>query len=357
MILAGGSGTRFWPASRRALPKQYLSIAGGKPMIAETLARLEGLVPIERTLVVSARNQSEALAKALPGLPRENLLLEPCARNTAASIAWAALEIRRRAADAVQVVLPSDHVIRPAERLRASLRAGLDEAARSGALVTFGIRPTRPATGFGYIEVGEPVPDAAARSPGAAPPNAGVFAVRRFVEKPDEARAREFLASGRYLWNAGIFAWRVDAILAALARHAPRTLAGLESLPLGAALDAAWEALPSVSIDVAVLERESSVRTLPIDYFWSDVGTWNSLADVLAADAAGNVAAGGTELATIDASGNIAHGEPGKLIALVGVDGLVVVRSGDVVLVAPRARADEVRALAERLAREGSKFA
>jgi mannose-1-phosphate guanylyltransferase len=244
-------------------------------------------------------------------------------------------------------VLPADHVIRPVERLQASLRAGLDEAAASRALVTFGIRPTRPATGFGYIEVGE-----------ALAPRAGeaVHRVQRFVEKPDEARAKEFLRSGRYLWNAGIFAWRTDAILAALERHAPQVVAGLADLPGGRALAAAYAALPSVSIDVAVLEREREVRTLPIDYFWSDVGAWNSLVDVLAADAAGNRTSGGTTLEALGAANNIVHGEPGQLVALIGVEDLVVVRAGDVVLVASRARADEVRALVERLSQGGSPF-
>ncbi|MBK8179906.1 MAG: mannose-1-phosphate guanylyltransferase [Planctomycetes bacterium] len=347
VILAGGSGTRFWPASRRSLPKQYLPIGGPRPLIAETLARLEGLVPPERTLVVSAAEQAEALGRALPSLPRENLLHEPCARNTAASVAWAALEIRRRSSDSVQVVLPADHVIRPAERLRASLRAGLEEAAASGALVTFGIRPTRPATGFGYIELGA----ALAPRDGQA-----VHRVLRFVEKPERERAQQFLASGRFLWNAGIFAWRTDSILAALARHAPSTLEGLSAALGGGDFAARFEALPSVSIDVAVLEREGDVRTLPIDYFWSDVGAWNSLADVVEPDAAGNRRSGGAELSVLDASNNIVHGDAGALVALIGVENLVVVRAGDAVLVATRERADEVRALVERLAREKPRF-
>ena len=347
VIMAGGSGTRFWPASRRDLPKQYLPIGSGESLVAQTLARLEGVVAAERTLVVSARSQARALAEALPGLPRENILLEPCARNTAACVAWAALEIRRRCPDSLQIVLPADHVIRPVERLRASLRAGLDEARASRALVTFGIRPTRAATGFGYIELGDALADRAGQS---------VFQVRRFVEKPAEEVAREFLVSGRFLWNAGIFAWRTDAILAALERHTPQILRALGSLPQGRELETAYQSLANISIDSAVLERERDVRTLPIEYFWSDVGAWTALEEVLAADANGNRTTGGTALEALGASNNIVYGEAGQLVALLGVDDLIVVRAGNAVLVTTRARADQVRALVERMSNDRSPF-
>lgn len=347
VIMAGGSGTRFWPASRRQLPKQYLPIGEARSLVAQTLSRLEGLIPLERTLVVSARSQAAALREALPGLQAENILLEPCARNTAACVAWAALEIQRRDPDSLQVVLPADHVIRPVERLRASLAAGLEEARESQALVTFGVRPTRPATGFGYIEL------AAARAARSAQP---VFAVRRFVEKPNQARAEEFLASGAFLWNAGIFAWRTDTIVAALTRHVPGIVAALAGPPTGADLETAYASLPSVSIDVAVLEHESNVATLPIDYFWSDVGAWTALDDVLAPDAQGNRVTGGTVLEAMDAANSIVYGEAGQLVALLGVDNLVVVRSGDAVLITTRENADRVRALVERMNSDGSPF-
>jgi len=340
VVMAGGSGTRFWPASRRRLPKQYLSIGDARPLVAQTFARLEGLVPLERILVVSSRDQAKALSHAIPKLPPENLLLEPCGRNTAAAVAWAALEIRRRDPNSLQVVLPADHVIRPLAQLQASLRAGLEEARESASLVTFGIRPTRPATGFGYIELGASLPPRAGEA---------VFAVQRFVEKPDAARAQQFLDSGRFLWNAGIFAWRTDTIVAALERDFPQAVQALSSLPQGDALDQAYQGLPSISIDVAVMERESRVHTLPIEYFWSDVGTWNALADVLAPDVNDNRVSGGTALESQAARGNIVYGEAGQLVALIGVDDLVVVRAGEVVLVTRRDRVEEVRGLVERL--------
>ncbi len=347
VIMAGGSGTRLWPASRRRLPKQYLPIGEPRSLVAQTLSRLEGLVPPERTLVVSAHSQAEALAQALPELPRENMLLEPCARNTAACVAWAALEIARRSPDSVQIVLPADHVIRPVEKFRASLRAGRDEAAESRALITFGVRPTRAATGYGYIELGAALADRAAHP---------VFAVRRFVEKPNETRAREFLAGGGFLWNAGIFAWRTDSILGALERHAQSVIRPLVGLPVRQELEKIYASLPKLSIDVAVMERERDVRTLPIDYFWSDVGAWSAMDDVLAPDANGNRVTGGTLVEALDASNNIVYGEAGQLVALLGVDNLVVVRSGDTLLVTTREHADQVRTLVERMTNDRSPY-
>lgn len=347
VIMAGGSGTRLWPASRSRLPKQYLPIGEERSLVAQTLSRLAGLVPIERTLVVSAHSQADALAKALPDLPRENMLLEPCARNTAACVAWAAAEISRRDPDSLQIVLPADHVIRPVEKLRASLGAGLDEARESRALITFGIRPTRAATGFGYIELGAALGDR-----GAHP----VFSVRRFVEKPNEERAKEFLAAGGFLWNAGIFAWRTGSILAALERHAPSVIRPFVGLPVGQELERIYADLPKLSIDVAVMEREPDVRTLPLDYFWSDVGAWTAMDDVLVPDTNGNRVTGGTLMEALDASNNIVYGEQGQLVALLGVENLVVVRSGDALLVTTREHADQVRALVERMASDRSAF-
>ena len=347
VIMAGGSGTRFWPASRRHLPKQYLPIGEPRSLVAQTLSRLEGLVPLERTLVVSAHTQRDALTEALPELPRENMLLEPSARNTAACVAWAALEIARRSPDSLQIVLPADHVIRPVAKFRASLRAGLDEAKQSRALITFGVRPTRATTGYGYIELGEALADRAGH---------GVFAVHRFVEKPNETRAKEFLAGGGFLWNAGIFAWRTDSILGALERHAPNVIRPLVGLPVGQELERIYAGLPKLSIDVAVMEHEALVRTLPIDYFWSDVGAWTAMEDVLAPDSNGNRVTGGTLVEALQASNNIVYGEAGQLVALLGVENLVVVRSGNALLVTTREHADQVRALVERMTNDSSPF-
>jgi len=345
LVMAGGSGTRFWPASRRAKPKQFLRLAGERAMLAETCARLAGLVPWQRVLVIAAESQAELVRAALPQLPRENLLCEPVARNTAPCLAWAALEVERRSPGALQIALPADHVIEPASSFRASLAAGAQEAQESGALVTFGIRPTYPATGYGYIESGERVGER-----GGIP----VHAVARFVEKPPEARAREFLASGRFTWNAGIFAWRTDAILAELERNLPEVLAGLRAARDPATLARVYASFPSQPIDVAVMERARKVRMLPIDYRWSDVGSWAALPELAPARADGNHALlqGGARLVAHEASGCVAWAEGERVIALVGVQDLIVVQTENATLVCPRDRAQDVKKITEALERE-----
>jgi len=346
VIMAGGAGTRFWPASRRARPKQYLAVAGGESLIEETAARLEGLVPRENVLVVTAGAQAPLVRECLPSLPARNVLVEPAGRNTAACVALAAFEIARRDPEAVQCVLPADHVIRPARRFRRSLAAAVAEARRAHGLVTLGIVPDHAATGYGYIEQGAKI---------AEHDGIGVHAVERFVEKPDAQRAREFVASGRFRWNAGIFVWETGAILAAVREHAPAIHAVLERATTPAELERAYRELPSVPVDVAVMEKASNRSVLPIDYFWSDVGSWASLAEVLEADADGNCKSGGGELVAEGARGCVVYGE-GGLTALIGVEDLVVVRAGDTTLVCPKDRAQDVRCIIARLEQHGERF-
>jgi mannose-1-phosphate guanylyltransferase len=347
ILLAGGSGTRFWPASRRRRPKQYLRIVGNGSMLAETFARLEGLVAPERVLVVTTAEQVGEVRAALPEIPDGNVLAEPVARNTGPCIALAALEVRRRDPHALQIVLPADHVIRPRDAFQRTLRAALQVVADQRSLCVFGIHPSFAATAFGWIKAGavEQVVD-----------NVAVSRVERFTEKPDAARAREFLDAGGFYWNSGMFVWSAAAICAALEQHMPDAFAALSKYPRGAALAGAYEALESRSIDVAVLERAANVRMLPIDYFWSDVGSWDSLAGVIAPDESGNSVGGGTALAARDAQNCIVHGEDGSLVALIGVDDLIVVRAGEVTLVCHRDRAQDVKALVERIARERPQF-
>ena len=349
VIMAGGSGTRFWPASRTARPKQFLPISGNLPMIAETRARLEGLVPIERVLVVTAESQVELVLEALPGIPRENVLAEPAARNTAPCIGFAAWETLRRDPEAIQVVLPSDHVISPVEAFQETLRAGVEEARSGETLVTFGIRPDHPATGYGYIEAGASVGRHGTTE---------VFEVARFVEKPPLEKARAFLASGNFLWNSGMFVWKASAIEAALREYVPEIPAGFERLDGGAELKSVYEGLPALPIDTGVMERASNVRMLPIDYRWSDVGSWAALPELHPADASGNhaVLSGGGRLFAEDASGCLAYAEADEAIALIGVENLVVVRAGNATLVCPRERAQDVRLIVERLKAEGKDF-
>jgi mannose-1-phosphate guanylyltransferase len=349
VIMAGGAGTRFWPASRANRPKQFLPISGDRPMITETFARLDGLIPPERILVVSAASQAALVRECLPDLPAENLISEPMARNTAACVALAAFEIARRAPDSVQVVLAADHMIEPAARFRETLLAAAEQAASGEHLITLGIRPNHPSTGYGYLRAGEEV----GRSRGI-----DVFEVSRFVEKPDRAAAESFVKSGRFYWNSGMFVWHTRAILDAYAKLMPKMHAALKDAS-EAELDFVYADLEKVPVDKGIMERAANVRMLPIDYRWNDVGSWAALTRVVGRDSAGNWPAlsDGARLIAEDSRGCVAYAEGHELIALLGVDDLIVVRAGNATLVAPRERANEVRRLVERLADEGPEFA
>lgn len=347
VIMAGGFGTRFWPASRKTLPKQFLPIGGKRALIAETAARLKGLVGPEHTLVVTGRDHVGLVRRFLRNVPPENVLAEPCGRNTAPCVAWAAAELERRGGTSVQIVLPSDHVIQPARDFRKLLRAACEEALETRALCTLGVRPSFPATGYGYIEAAEEL----ARRSGAS-----VRRVARFVEKPDRARAEQFLASGRFFWNAGIFVWRTDAILAAMEQHAREIVTAVRDIQSPADAERIYPTLPSTPIDVAVMEKADNVRVLPIEFTWSDVGSWAALPEVAAADAQGNFASGGARVLAHESSGCVVHGKTGELVALVGVKDLVVVRAGKALLVVPRERAQDVKHVVTRLEREGPTF-
>ncbi len=350
VILAGGSGTRFWPASREARPKQFLPVSGGQAMIRETFARLDGLIPAENTLIVTAAHQADLVYEALPEIPRENVICEPSARNTAAAIALAAHTLQQRAPQSIQVVLAADHVIEPAEEFRRSLKAAASQAEQRNCLITFGIKPTFPATGYGYIEADGQV---------GSIQDIPVFAVERFVEKPDATRAAEFVESKRFWWNSGMFVWSTESILQALEKHCSEIKKGLKRLRKGIALEKVYEDLPKLPIDVAVMERADNVRMMPIEYRWSDVGSWDALRDLSEPDRDGNwsALADGAELITEDASGCIAYAEGEHLVALIGVKDLVVVHAGNATLVCPRERAQEVKRIAERLKEGDSPFA
>ena len=335
VVMAGGAGTRFWPLSRKNRPKQLLPLWDGRTLMELTVERLRPLVPLERLLVVTGRHLAEATAKALPDLPEDNLIVEPSARNTMPCIALAASEIRRRESKACLGVFSADHFVRDEEAFRESCRLGF-EAAEQGRIATLGIQPTHPETGFGYI----------CSTPGDEP----VLAVDRFVEKPDRETAERYFASGDYLWNGGMFFVRVRRLLAELATHMPETHRGL--MEIAAALedgrDAAaacaarvYPTLPRISIDYGVMEKADDVVTLRGDFGWNDVGSWSSLADYRESDDAGNVADG--TIILHDAHENIIVGDSDHAIAVIGVDNLVVVQSGNAILVVPRERAQDVR--------------
>lgn len=316
VVLAGGRGTRFWPLSRRARPKQVLAIGGGASLLTRTLARVEGLA--QHAVVVTGPDMEDAVRAEAAGA---EVIVEPSGRNTLPAIAWGAWVAARRGAHTV-VVLPSDHHVARPEALAAALDSAV-RLAESGALVTLGVRPTRAETGFGWIE-------------------AEGDRVLRFVEKPPQAVADQLLAGGRHLWNAGMFVFRVDAFRRALSRHTPATAAALQALDQGASLAEAWPTMDATSVDYAVMEKHDDVRVVPLDCGWSDVGSWTALDEVVERGPAGAVVA--AALCTLDARDNLVHAE-GKLVALLGVEGLVVVDTPDAILVARRGDAQRVREL------------
>jgi mannose-1-phosphate guanylyltransferase len=345
VIMAGGSGTRFWPASRRARPKQLLPLAGGdEPLIASTLRRLSGLADPEHTWIVTSELLADATAAATPSLPRSNVLAEPVGRNTAPCVGWAASIIARTDPKAVIAVLPADHHIGDEEGYRAVLARAI-AAAREGDVVTVGITPTRPEIGYGYIEVGEEISE-------------GVNRAARFVEKPDRAKAEEYLAQGRFLWNSGMFFFRADVILDAIREHLPELASALADFDAAAAqgreaavVSERYATLPSISIDHGVMERAKRVAVVPGDFGWSDLGSWTTAWELAERDANDN--AGPNDAVFIDADGCYVRAPAGKLVALVGVEGLVVVDTEDALLVVPRGEAQRVRDVVKELRDRG----
>jgi mannose-1-phosphate guanylyltransferase len=351
LILAGGAGTRFWPASRVARPKQLLPLSGPDPLIVQTARRIAPLTGGEAgMLVATGRHLAAPTAAMLPGLPASGLLIEPAARNTAPCIGWAAHHVARTDPDAVVIVLPSDHHIGDEPRFREVAAKAIATAA-SGVITTVGITPTHAETGYGYIELGDER-------------GAGVRRVLRFVEKPDKARAEEFFTSGRYLWNAGMFFFRAKDMVAAVRAHLPALADGLDAIDRAAregnedeAVARIFPTLPSISIDHGVMEKVAELAVVPGDFGWNDVGSWQSAWDLAKKDDAGNAAPEGTVLAfakdnlVVDLRTKPASGD--RVIALLGVEGLVLVETDDALLVVPRERAQDVREVVERLKQGG----
>ncbi len=352
VIMAGGSGTRFWPQSRAQRPKQVLAIAGARPMIAETVGRLDGLVPIERTHIVTHHSQ---VAHILSGLdiagPPPRIIAEPYGRDTAACIGLAAVHIRHEDPDGVMLIMAADHVIRPTERFHEVMEAAVQVATDEDCLVTFGIKPSYPATGYGYIhrsgllrEIGD----------------IGVYDVHGFREKPAREVAEEYLESGDYAWNSGMFCWRVETILDCLRRFCPELYAALERIEGAIAtpseetvLREAYEPLEKISIDYAVMERAEAIRMVEADFQWSDVGSWASVAQLRSdeADEEGNVRVG--RCATLDVADSLVMTDHHHLVGVVGLEDVIVVHTEDATLVCRKDQAEEVKQLVQHLKEKG----
>lgn len=347
LILAGGVGTRFWPVSTEEKPKQFLALIGPETLLQAAFRRARLLAPAERILVMTNETFVPLVLEQLPDIPRDNIVGEPMRRDTAAAICLGALLFRRRFGDPVMVVVTADHLITPDEEFVRVIRSAAAAAAAEPALYTIGIRPTYPATSYGYLRQGEVV---------RSDDGLNHYSVLEFKEKPDLATAEAYLRSGEYWWNSGMFVWRVDAIMAEVACHLPQHMEGLRAVVAAGAVGGgrqqalrdAFAALPAVSIDYGVMEQAAQVRMVGATFAWSDLGGWLALEEFLPADEAGNHYRG--RLASLDARGNIVFSEePDELVALVGVDDLVVVRAGKKTLVVARTRAEEVKQLVTRL--------
>jgi mannose-1-phosphate guanylyltransferase/mannose-6-phosphate isomerase len=355
LILSGGSGTRLWPLSRELYPKQLLPLLGSRTMLQETAERVVGLPGVAHAIVVCNESHRFMVAEQMreQGSTPQAIILEPVGRNTAPAVAVAALVALDRArktegeagkaADPILLVLPADHVIRDVPAFQAAVKVGY-EAAAAGKLVTFGVVPDRPETGYGYIR----------RAQGDGP----AYVVQQFVEKPDAATVQKYVESGEYYWNSGMFMFRARTYLAELKRHAPAMLSACEDAVAASSRDldftrlakAEFSACPSDSIDYAVMEKTDAAVVVPLDAGWSDVGSWSALQDALPRDEHGNVATG--DVLVEDSSGCYLH-STSRLIGAVGLKDHVVVETKDAVLVAPRDRVQDVKALVARLKQQG----
>ncbi|MFT3840899.1 MAG: mannose-1-phosphate guanylyltransferase [Myxococcaceae bacterium] len=339
VIMAGGSGTRFWPLSRKARPKQFLALATKRTMIEETLARLNGLSNPKDCFVVCGALHANPVKKLLKKLPAKNVLVEPEARNTAPAIALAAAHVAARDPNGLVAVLPSDQHVSdvPGFQKAVELAAAVAE---QGYIVTLGIKPSRPETGYGYIRVGEPLPSGGCR-------------VAAFVEKPNLETAQQYMVSGEYLWNAGIFIFKASTMLEAFQAHMPELSAATAEIQAAvgtkkeaAVLKRAWKKMPSQSIDYGVAEKAQNIAVVPGDFGWSDVGSFAALPEVRAKDAGGNVVEG--PALVIDSQGCVVVASK-KPLAVVGMKDVVAVDAGDAILVLPREKSQDVRKVVEAL--------
>ncbi len=362
VILAGGSGTRFWPRSRKNRAKQVLALDGEETMIQQTVDRLLQLAAPSDLWIITNQILDGIIREQLPMVSPQQILSEPAARNTAPACALAAFLLERQSPEIVIGIFPSDHVVKNTARFVEVIRAGIAVAARGETIVVLGVPPTRPETGYGYIELGSEVEDAA---------NLNLRRVKCFTEKPDPARAEEFLASRNFLWNSGIFLWSARTLANAIREYCPAIAPHLEKIAqaygtaaFGAVFAAEYPQCQNISIDYAVLEPRSAlgemrseIYCLPADFEWNDLGSWASLHEHHAAKpefcdrADGNVLQSANDV-VIEAERNYVYA-PGKMVVMVGVDDLVVVETDDALLITTRSRSQEIGAVVKQLAAEG----
>ena len=346
VIMAGGRGERFWPQSRLSRPKHLLPIVGEKPMLTQTVERLGAIVPPERVLIITNAEQTEAVKEVCPMLPAANVIAEPVGRDTAAAVGLATLLVKHRDPNACFAMLPADHVIHDAAGFQAVLGQAFEAAESDDVLVTVGITPSYPATGYGYIERGAVTSEVSGRP---------VYEVVQFKEKPNLANAEAYIASGKFYWNAGMFFWRVPVISDCFERFTPGLWTALKAIDegltegkaLAGLLAEHYPHLEKISVDYAIMEKAERVSVIESAFDWDDVGEWPAVERHHEKDEAGNVIRGRGIVQS--GSGNIVLGESGHMVSLIGVDDMIVVHTKDATLVCPKSRAQEIKALVKKL--------
>jgi mannose-1-phosphate guanylyltransferase len=351
VIMAGGSGTRLWPLSRKGQPKQSLTLTGDRTLFQCAVDRLQGLFPFERILVVTVADQVEMLSREYPEIPQENYIIEPMPRGTASVVGLASIALKARHVDATMAILTADHLMKDDAHLRQLLRAAY-AVAQENVLVTLGITPSYPATGYGYIQKGDHLGQFEGLD---------VFKVKKFKEKPQEAQARTMLADGQHVWNSGMFIWRVDAVLNEIERQMPDLHAKLAMISEHWMRDSNTETLATVwptiqpqTIDYGIMEKAQSVAVIPsINLGWNDVGSWESLFESIEGDESGNIILRG-DAVTFDTQGTLICGDSSRhLIVTIGVEDLIIIDSGDAILVCDRKHAQRVRDVVDYLKAHG----
>src|SRR5213594_4118786 len=345
LILAGGSGERFWPLSRRAHPKQLLCLVSKRTLLEETVARLEGLVPCERILILTNAEQEAAVRQLLTSFPKENIVAEPAKRDTAAAVALGTGWVAARDHAATMVVLPADHVIANRSAFQETLALAAEAAEETGELVTIGTKPTWACPGYGYIEHGKPV------RLQKRPDNDSIHRVLRFREKPNRDLAESFLRKGNFRWNAGVFVWSVPTVLREFNRHAPELADFISQVRAPGnfekALSVNFSKLPRISFDYAIMEKADRVLVVEASFDWDDIGSWRALANYFENDEQGNAA--NCAVTAVDSTNNVIFDEDGTAIALLGVHNFIVVRTRDAILVCHRHQAEKIKNLIGKL--------
>jgi mannose-1-phosphate guanylyltransferase len=350
VIMAGGVGSRLWPRSRIATPKQFLDLLGPRTMLQETATRIKPLIPLHRVIVVVGEEHAETVLSQVPGLPRGNIIVEPGPRGTAPCVGLAAVVLLDRDPAATMAVFPADHRIADAAGFRQAI-ASAAQIAQDGYLVTLGITADHPHTGYGYIQRGAPL---------GVVNELPAFRVQRFTEKPDSATAQTFVDSGDYYWNGGIFIWQAKTILAHMHDLMPllyRELLAIEkawnSPQRMEALTAAWERVPRTTLDYGIMEKATQVAMLPVNIGWDDVGNWATLSELVASDKAGNVVHGDGHPLLLDTADTYVYTSTGRLVTTIGLEGFVVVDTPDALLICPKDQAQAVRDAVAQMEADG----